>query len=86
MKTQLLKYPVIHGTIFIIFMIIHLIKAIIDIIIQGYTLNAVYGWSIHLLGALWSSVTYLLIHIARRPNDSNDIELGEMQPMEQFNP
>ena len=65
-----------------IFMIIHIIKAIIDIIIQGYTLHAVYGWSIHLLGALWSSVTYLLKHIARRPTNSNDIELGEMQPTE----
>ena len=66
-------------------MILHLIKAIIGIIIQGCTLHAVYGWSIHLLGALWSSVTYLLIQIARRPTVSNDIELGEIQTTEQDN-
>ena len=63
-------------------MIIHLIETIIDIIIQGYTLYAVYGWSIHLLGALWFSVAHLLIQLARRPTDSNDIELREMQPTE----
>ena len=68
-----------------IFMIIHLIMTIIDIIIQGYTLHAVYGWSMHLLGALFSTVTYLLIHIASRPTVANNIELGEIQITEQDN-
>ena len=58
---------------------------IIDIIIQGYTLHAVYGWSMHLLGALFSTVTYLLIHIASRPTVANNIELGEIQITEQDN-
>ena len=91
---KLLTHFITFGTaitgIIAIFMIIELIKAIIIyiysyIIIQGYTLHAVYGWSIHLLGALWSSVTYLLIHIARRPAASNDNELGEIQLTEPDN-
>ena len=100
MKTQLLKIAsntwnklwthfIPSGTasagIIAIFMTIHLIKTIIHIIIQGYTLYAVYGWSIHLLGALWISVTYLLIHIARGPTVSNDIEPREIQLTEQDN-
>ena len=82
--TYFITFGTSNAGIIAIFMTIHLIKDIIDIIIQGYTRGAIYGWPIHLLGALWSSVTYLLIHIARRPTDSN-IELGEMQPKEQLN-
>ena len=65
--THFITFGTASAGIIAIFMIFHLIKTIIDIIIQGYTLHAVYGWSIHLLGALRSSVTYLIIHIARRP-------------------
>ena len=38
---------------------------IADIIINGYALHSVYGWSIHLLGALWDSVTNLLLHLGK---------------------
>jgi len=37
-----------------------IIRLIIDIIVHEYALHIVYGWSIHLLGALWSSVANLL--------------------------
>ena len=77
--THFITFGTVSAGTLAIFMTIHLIRAIIDIIIEGNTLHAVYGWSIHLLGALWSSVTYLLIHIARRPTVSNDIELGAGQ-------
>ncbi|XP_071653598.1 uncharacterized protein [Temnothorax longispinosus] len=40
-------------------------KLIIDTIIHGYALHTIYGWSIHLVGALWDSVTNLLLHLAR---------------------
>ena len=83
--THFITFGTASAGIIAIFMIIHMITVIIDIIIQGYTLHAVYGWSIHLLGALWSSVTYLLIQIARRPTVSNDIKLGEIQTTEQDN-
>ncbi|XP_071573424.1 uncharacterized protein [Temnothorax nylanderi] len=40
-------------------------KLIVDTIIHGYALHTIYGWSIYLIGALWDSVTNLLLHLAR---------------------
>ncbi|KAL7295082.1 hypothetical protein TKK_0011550 [Trichogramma kaykai] len=37
-----------------------------DTTIHSYALYAIYGWSIHQLGALWDSVTHLLRHIGQR--------------------
>lgn len=48
-----------------IFVIMRAIKLIIDTIIHGYALHSIYGWSIHLIGAVWSSVTNLLLHLGR---------------------
>lgn len=48
-----------------IFLIIKLIKLIVDIVIHGYALHSVYGWSLHLFGAIWSSITHLLLHLAK---------------------
>jgi len=45
-----------------VFIIVRLIKLIIDTIIHGYVLYSIYGWGIHLLTAIWSSVIYLLLH------------------------
>ncbi|KAL6266159.1 hypothetical protein P5V15_003019 [Pogonomyrmex californicus] len=33
----------------------------IDTVVHDYTLHIVYGWSIHLLGAIWDSITHLLL-------------------------
>ncbi|KYN50093.1 hypothetical protein ALC62_00121 [Cyphomyrmex costatus] len=49
-----------------IFIIIRAVKLIIDTIIHSYALHTMYGWSLHLIGAVWSSVTYLLLHLGRR--------------------
>jgi len=43
------------------------IKLIIDTVIHGYTLHTMYRWSLNLIGALWDSVTKLLLHLARKP-------------------
>ena len=48
-----------------IFIIAYLIKLIIDTLIHGYALHSIYGWNIHLIGAVWSSVTNLLLHLGR---------------------
>ena len=53
-----------------IVMIFQFIKALINIIIHGYTLHSVYGWSIRLLGAFFGSITHLLVHL--RTNDNNN--------------
>lgn len=52
--------------VFGIFIIIRLIKIVFDTLIQGYALHAAYGCSIHLLGAIWSSFTHLLLFFANR--------------------
>jgi len=49
-----------------IWMLIRLIKLIADTAIHGYALHSVYGWSLHLLGAIFSSITNLLLHLGRR--------------------
>ena len=77
--SRFLTFGTVSSGIIAIMMIIHLIKAVVDIIIQGYALHFVYGWSIHLLDALWSSVSHLLLHLAK-PTPSptvETIELGE---------
>ncbi|OXU22733.1 hypothetical protein TSAR_006613 [Trichomalopsis sarcophagae] len=40
-----------------IILITRLIKMLIDTILHGYAIYSVYGWSIHLLGTIWNSVT-----------------------------
>lgn len=49
-----------------IFIIARIIKMIIDTIIHGYALHSIYGWSMHLLGAIWSSAANLLLHMSHR--------------------
>ncbi|XP_039309734.1 uncharacterized protein LOC120358715 [Solenopsis invicta] len=51
--------------IFGIFVIIRIDKIIIDTAIHGYALHTAYGCSMHLLGAVWSSITHLLLHLAQ---------------------
>jgi len=60
-----------------IILIIRLAKLIVDIIIHGYALHSIYGWSIHLLGAVWTSVTNLLLHMARTPKESTAAQREE---------
>lgn len=52
--------------------IFHFIKLVIDTLIRGYTLRSLYGWSIHVIGAVWGSVTHLLVTMAHvKERDSN---------------
>jgi len=66
--------------VFAIFLIARIIKLGVDTMIHGYALHSIYGWSIHLLGAIWTSVTNLLLHLGGRRQQQNkqqDIEKGE---------
>ncbi|XP_039315264.1 uncharacterized protein LOC120359894 [Solenopsis invicta] len=65
--------------LFGIFLIIRLIKIIIDTTIHGYALHTAYGCSMHLLGALWSSITHLLLHLARGPVDKDEKQQQDEQ-------
>ena len=44
-----------------ILLIFHLLKTAIDVVIRGYTLYTLFGWSLHLLGALSSSIGQCLM-------------------------
>lgn len=56
--------------VFAIFFILHIIKTVADTIIQGYALHSVYGCSIHLLGAIWGSITNLLLRLSERQSNN----------------
>ena len=81
MWSRFITFGTVSAGCIAIFTIIHLVKTIVDIIIQGYALHSVYGWSIHILGALWSSVSHLLLHLATpKQTNSQDVEMGELLP------
>ncbi|KYN50086.1 hypothetical protein ALC62_00114, partial [Cyphomyrmex costatus] len=67
-----------------IFIIIRTAKLVIDTLIHGYALHTMYGWSLHLVGAVWSSVTHLLLHLGRRrdpqPQESTNAEPSDETP------
>lgn len=48
-----------------LFLCIRAVKLIIDTAIHGFALHRVYGFSLYLLGAIWDSVTNLLLHLGR---------------------
>lgn len=54
-------------------------KLIIDTLIHGYALHSIYGWSLCLIGAIWDSVTHLLIILKNKSNEANNHnkEIGE---------
>lgn len=47
------------------FLLIRAVKLVIDTAIHGFALHRIYGFSIYLLGAVWDSVTNLLLHLGR---------------------
>lgn len=61
---------------------IRIIKLIIDTIIHGYALHTIYGWSIHLIGALWDSITNLLLHLAKGSNQEKEESKEEKEENE----
>lgn len=70
----ILKFGTYTAALIGIWTIIKAFKIILDTIIHGYTLHSIYSWSTHLLGAIFSSVTSLLIHLGRKPTASSSTE------------
>ncbi|XP_067209354.1 uncharacterized protein [Linepithema humile] len=67
-----------------IYLAVRAVKLILDTIVHGYALHTVYGWSIYLLGAIWDSLTQLLLHLKlKKPRDGNR---ETMQPSAERNP
>lgn len=57
-----------------IILIFRLIKLTVDTVIHGYAIHSVYGWSVHLFGAIWSSITHLLVHLGQADDPSSEAE------------
>jgi len=45
--------------------------------LHSFALHTVYGWSIHLIGALWDSVTNLLFHLAQEASKNKENQRKE---------
>jgi len=69
--------------VFGVLITIRLIKLTIDIAIHGYALHSAYGCSLYILGAIWSSLTNLLLYFAKgssRKGDPMEINAVTNQP------
>lgn len=68
-----MSFGTISAGVLAILLVFYVIKTVIDIIVRGYTLHAIFGWSFRLLGAVWSSIAHCLIYSAQSSTPS-DIE------------
>lgn len=66
-----------------ILLVVRILKGFIDTILQGFALHSVYGWSLKLLGALFTSVTQFLLHMANQDQGTNMRPPTECIPTEE---
>lgn len=59
-----------------IFIILKAVRACVNTLIRGYALHSIYGWSMKLLGAVWSSITHLLISQDKVSKQTTDQDTG----------
>lgn len=71
-----------------IYFCIRVTKLIIDTVIHGYAIHTIYGWSLHMIGAFWDSVTNLILHLSRKPQkkQTSPEESRQMIPTPQPEP
>ncbi|KOC71224.1 hypothetical protein WH47_06146 [Habropoda laboriosa] len=54
--------------IFGVYVAIKIIQVIVNTILNGIALYTVYGWSIHIITAIWSTLAHFCIFLKQRPN------------------
>ena len=74
------EYGAISSGIFMTIIIMQLMKMLVDLIIRGYTLQKLFGCSIHLFGSIFTSVTHLLV-VLNKINDTRATNLKNREPM-----
>lgn len=62
--------------VIMIFLILKAVRACVNTLIRGYALHSIYGWSMKLLGAVWSSITHLLISQDKASKQTTDQDTG----------
>ena len=65
---KFITFGSVSAGIMTILIIIQTIKTLIEVLINGYLLHQIYGWSLHLFAAIWNSITHLLIY-KNKPKD-----------------
>lgn len=68
-----------------IILLIRVAKLVVDSVIRGYAHHSIYGWSIHLLGAIWSSITHLLLHLGTKSR-ARSTEPADPEAAEELHP
>ncbi|KOC59989.1 hypothetical protein WH47_10117 [Habropoda laboriosa] len=53
-----------------IYITLRLIKLIINAVLNGIALHAAYGWSLHLLAAVWSTLAHFCIFLQQKREDT----------------
>lgn len=64
--SRFLRFGNMSAGIFGAIVLIRLVKLIIDTVIQAFALHSVYGCSGYMLGALWNSITQLLLQLEKQ--------------------
>ena len=77
---KLVSFGTASAEIIGILFIIQTIKTIVSLVINGYALHQVFGFSFHLLGAIWTGLTHLLIsrNNQNSRNDPIDVEAARL--------
>ena len=65
MWTKFTTFRSVSAGIFTIIIVIQGIKMILGVFLKGYALHRIYGWSTHLLSALWGSLATLFISLGQ---------------------
>lgn len=75
---KFMNFGTFSAGIIAIVMIIQFFKILFDTVIRGYTLHSIYGWSLKLMGAIFASITALLIHLGDPPESKPNAEMSEI--------
>lgn len=87
MLKAIMSFGTVSSTTIRLFMIIRVVKMIINVVIHGYTLKSLWGLSSHILEAIWSLLTHLLIHLEKLTNnESTAQEEEDIQLIEPLSP
>lgn len=79
MWTKFLTFGTASAGVIGIIIVSRFVKLIIDTIIHGYALYSLYGFSLHLIGAIWNSVTQLLLFLGQQEQNRVQREQNEQE-------
>ena len=86
---RFISFGTVSAGVIPILIILQLLKMFIDAIIRcytlrSYTLHSIFGWSMHLLGACFASITQMLLTLRRDEDpEERELEIMERQPLHQ---